>query len=367
MTIAIYFWAFIQNFIIGATISLVKRSRANYFLSAIFILLSLTILCQYLFGYTLIKFSVPQIIFLPDIFDFLLPALIFYYLSIILDEPPGRKGILYFAPASVALVVLFGRVFFTPGFSFYDYIRTPWHTAVLSLLVIWKAFMVVVVGRLLNRHKSRLLAKSRALWWWPRLFHLFLLVVLITATIQFLYSSTFVPNLEDEALIPLRRAIRLIFIVLTSSIVLASVFFLLKYPKMLSGKPLLKPVSEEGDKQTDESRESLMKAMNEEKIYLENELNEKLLADHLGIPAYALSRLLNEQIGKSFSSFINEYRVAEAQKILRNDPDKRKTNFAIALESGFRSESVFYVNFKKISGLTPSKYRKRVLLEGQAV
>ncbi len=50
-----------------------------------------------------------------------------------------------------------------------------------------------------------------------------------------------------------------------------------------------------------------------------------------------------------------------------NDPDKEKTNYAVALESGFRSESVFYVNFKKLVGTTPVKYRKSCMMQGALV
>ncbi|MEL7160310.1 MAG: helix-turn-helix domain-containing protein [Bacteroidota bacterium] len=361
MTVAIYFWAFIQNFILGTTVSLVKRSRANYLLSGIFFLLSLNILLQYYFGFTLLKFQVPEVIFLPDIFDFLLPALILFYLRTILDEPVGWACMRYLLPAVLALVILTGRVFTFEDFTFYDYIRTNTHEAVLLALVLWKGYMLYVVSRLLGRHKERLLNKSRALWWWPRLFQFFLFTILIVAIVQFIFSTALVPNLTDEAQKPYRAAVRLIFIMLSSSIVIGAVFYLLKYPKVLSGKPLLKAAKKEENQETDRSREQLLQAVEEEKIYLENDLNEKMLADHLGLPSYALSRLLNEQIGKSFSVFINEYRVAEAKRILRNDPAKEKTNFAIALESGFRSESVFYVNFKRITGTTPSRYRKQIM------
>jgi AraC-like DNA-binding protein len=103
----------------------------------------------------------------------------------------------------------------------------------------------------------------------------------------------------------------------------------------------------------------LIKLIAENKIHTNSELNEKTLAQALDIPPYMLSQLLNENIGKSFSEFINELRIEEAQRILSDPKNHDLTMYAVAVDSGFRSESVFYPNFKKYTGLTPTQFKKQ--------
>jgi AraC-like DNA-binding protein len=359
MTVALFFWAFIQNFILGAAITLLKRDGPNYLLASVFALTGLNVLTQYLFHFTDLKYTFSEIIWLPDIIDFVVPSLLFLYLCRVLNAGwPGRVY-LYFLPAVVTFIGLAAFVTFTPEFTFFDYIRTDVHRAVLLGLIGWKAFIFWSSYRLLRSHRVALLKKSRARFWWPALLCIFIGASLLLALINFGNMSWLAPYHDPVSLDPIRTLIQLIFVSLNSMIVLGVIYYLVQHPKILSGKPMLRPgapppVREERD----ENRERLLRAMTEERLYLDNDLNEKRLADHLELPSYVLSRLLNEELGKSFSTFINEYRVAEAQRILKADIDKAKTNYAIALESGFRSESVFYVNFKKIAGTTPSKYRK---------
>ena len=65
------------------------------------------------------------------------------------------------------------------------------------------------------------------------------------------------------------------------------------------------------------------------------------------------------QLNKSFYDCINQYRVEEA-KLLLIDPSKSAHKIAsIAFDAGFNSISTFNDVFKKITGQTPSQYRKQ--------
>ncbi len=89
------------------------------------------------------------------------------------------------------------------------------------------------------------------------------------------------------------------------------------FARLVEERPLLREVKVEAEVEIEQYLAGLIKAMDEERVYVDSDLNEKMLADHLGIPSYILSRLLNERIGKSFSLYINEYRVGEARRLLR--------------------------------------------------
>ncbi len=105
-------------------------------------------------------------------------------------------------------------------------------------------------------------------------------------------------------------------------------------------------------------RERLLELMRTEKPYLNSDLTAVALAKQLNITRHQLSQILNEQVGKNFYDFINAYRV-EAFKSYLKDPAFANYNLlGIALESGFKSKSSFNAIFKKVTGMTPSQYRK---------
>jgi len=94
-----------------------------------------------------------------------------------------------------------------------------------------------------------------------------------------------------------------------------------------------------------------------EKIYLDENISLQSLAEKLNIQPYQLSQLLNEKMNQNFSDFINSYRIEEAKKILTaGGVDKKNT--AVALDVGFNSMTAFYKAFKKFAGMTPNQYKK---------
>lgn len=103
--------------------------------------------------------------------------------------------------------------------------------------------------------------------------------------------------------------------------------------------------------------EKLDTYMQEQKPFKNSKLKLKDVADYLEIPSHKLSQLLNENLGKSFSEFINEQRIEEAKHIIQSN--SKFTFDGIGLESGFSSKSSFYTVFKRIVGMTPSKYKEQ--------
>jgi AraC-like DNA-binding protein len=81
------------------------------------------------------------------------------------------------------------------------------------------------------------------------------------------------------------------------------------------------------------------------------------IAKELQISTHQLSQLLNDNLGKSFAFFINEYRIEEAKQLLKEN--NQFTLEAIGFEAGFSSKSTFYATFKKIVGQTPSAFKKQ--------
>ncbi|MDJ1503165.1 helix-turn-helix domain-containing protein [Xanthocytophaga agilis] len=112
------------------------------------------------------------------------------------------------------------------------------------------------------------------------------------------------------------------------------------------------------DKETPVLVQRLLSFMVTERPYLNGDLTLNELADKLKLSTHHLSQLVNEQIGKNFSDFINEYRVEELKKRLQDPASTHIKIEELAFESGFNSKSVFNTAFKKMTGLTPSQFRK---------
>ncbi len=70
----------------------------------------------------------------------------------------------------------------------------------------------------------------------------------------------------------------------------------------------------------------------------------------------AFCRYFKKRTGKSFSTFLNEFRVGHANRLLAENKVKISS---IAQECGFNNLSNFNEQFKKITGYTPKEYRKR--------
>jgi AraC-like DNA-binding protein len=107
----------------------------------------------------------------------------------------------------------------------------------------------------------------------------------------------------------------------------------------------------------DEYEAALAIFMRKSKIYLDPDLSLDGLASKMKMSKHHLTQLLNERIMKNFYSFINEYRIGEAIDRL-NNPTLQVNILSLAFDCGFNSRSSFNSYFKKITGHTPSAYRK---------
>lgn len=91
------------------------------------------------------------------------------------------------------------------------------------------------------------------------------------------------------------------------------------------------------------------------KCYRNPKLTIAELAKQLEWPKARLSQLLNDNLGISFTAYINQYRIEEAKTLLQNQ--NLFTVEGIGYEVGFGSRSSFFSTFKQHTGLTPKKFQ----------
>ncbi|GGX58608.1 hypothetical protein GCM10007385_29220 [Tateyamaria omphalii] len=99
----------------------------------------------------------------------------------------------------------------------------------------------------------------------------------------------------------------------------------------------------------------LRAAMEQDHLHRDPNLSLWALARHVGASPNYVTQTLSEVIGESFFDFVNGYRIAEAQALLSTTDD---TVLAITYEVGFNARSSFYNAFKRVTGQTPTSYRK---------
>ena len=103
-------------------------------------------------------------------------------------------------------------------------------------------------------------------------------------------------------------------------------------------------------------KQRLLELMEDEKIFADEDLSLASLADELGISPHQLSEILNREIGKNFSTFVNEYRIKEAMQYLIDEPDRSILSIGVAV--GFNSATTFNSVFSRSTGMTPGRYRR---------
>jgi AraC-like DNA-binding protein len=105
-------------------------------------------------------------------------------------------------------------------------------------------------------------------------------------------------------------------------------------------------------------KSSLLSLMDREHPYRDPDLTLPQLAEQLDTTPHKLSEVLNSELGKTFYDFINGYRVDDVRRRLAESASHNINVLALAMDAGFASKSTFNQVFKKLTGKTPSTYRK---------
>lgn len=101
-------------------------------------------------------------------------------------------------------------------------------------------------------------------------------------------------------------------------------------------------------------------AMNYIREHYAEKLTLQTVADHCYVSQWHLSKLLNKHIGKNFYDVLNETRIGEAKRLLKN--------FSLRIGSvgemvGYTDSAHFARIFKKLTGQSAAEYRKGIVPE----
>jgi AraC-like DNA-binding protein len=365
MIVALFIWAFIQSFLFGGTILFYKNNQANRILAIFFILISGIIFFQYLLKYEFWLFDHPATLFIPDLINLSLGPILYLYSNQLIYRKWHNLHVLHFIPAFLFAVYYFlFEILPEERFEYVDYINTKAHIIVLSIILISNTVYLILFRRNYVRCRKLHLEENRSLKPWINILLIFFLFQLfINLVIWILHYVVYMSGIEYIAR---AGAVKdFIFIFLNAIIIFVTSFFVISNPsliKTLGTKISTRLKSKPFAIGKDEAALHIAKLeqlMNNEKIFLDPQLTEKKFAGKLDLQPYYLSKLINQHVNCSFNEFINRARIDETKRLLESEKSEKLTLYAIALDSGFSSESVFYTNFKKYTGMTPAQYRKR--------
>lgn len=96
------------------------------------------------------------------------------------------------------------------------------------------------------------------------------------------------------------------------------------------------------------------------KMYRQADLTLDMLAAATGYSRYYLSGALNRCTGVNFNAYVNELRIKEAVRLMSDPANATLTVDAIAFDAGFNDRKNFYRVFKKVTGLSPTQFRRNI-------
>jgi AraC-like DNA-binding protein len=105
--------------------------------------------------------------------------------------------------------------------------------------------------------------------------------------------------------------------------------------------------------------QKLEKIMIEKELYKDPNLSLRDLSKEVNMSSHQLSQFLNTNLGKNFTSYINEFRINNACEIIASN--NKLTLESVGYDVGFNSKSTFFAAFKKHTGTTPLNYQLQFL------
>ena len=107
---------------------------------------------------------------------------------------------------------------------------------------------------------------------------------------------------------------------------------------------------------------SLRRALESDRVYLEEGLTIGALASRLGTGEHVLRRVINRGLGhRNFNDFLHAWRIREACEELARPEQARLPVLSVAMKVGYGSVGAFNRAFKARIGMTPTDFRRSTI------
>lgn len=93
------------------------------------------------------------------------------------------------------------------------------------------------------------------------------------------------------------------------------------------------------------------------RLFLNPQLNRRMLAEASGLTQAQVSSLIQRNVGESLGNWVTRLKMDYAVELMEKNPNW--TMEAVSQELGYASRSTFYQNFNRYYGMTPAEYRRQ--------
>ncbi len=189
-----------------------------------------------------------------------------------------------------------------------------------------------------------------------------ILSFLILFTVLFLYdlSQTVISSLFFELNYVDRWWMNLLMAIVTLYVGIKGYFTdttkLKKLKFSFTPNPISIPQPDKSKAVSQEEIDVVKKYMEQEKPYLNSELNLSDLAEELDMTRAQLSQVINAGFQKNFNDFVNNFRINAFKDKLKEGQHKQLSLLGIAYDCGFNSKATFNRVFKKLTHTSPTEF-----------
>ena len=361
------FLGIIQGVLLGVILIFSNRkNRPSLFLGLFLITFSSGLISTILRDTKLLELY-PNLLFLPFEFNFLSPVLLFLYAKSLIKNLT-RKDYWLLLPGIIELIVFFICFCFPPATKLKMLVlweESLWDVIYAFIFLLFILYFIIKIIRLIRKHQIQVGnyfsdIQNRELKWvklvaWYQIATFLALIVSI-------FLVNIVPDIYLEVLFALVNVI-FIYWVSLHGLKQARIEIPIFSEQSINEEKEEKLnveniVKEKQENSLEDDFQYILKIIENEKPYINPELTLTGLADLTQMSTKKLSHIINQKATVNFNTFINEYRIEEAKKMLINPEFNHLNVVGIGYEVGFNSKATFYNVFKKMTDTTPAKFKK---------
>ncbi len=342
----------LQGIILSLVLFFIKNGnfKANKFLGICLFFLSgsmiLHVFAEYLAVFNFIKHEL-----IVNLISLLYGPLLYFYIQTLTEQTFKfqKKSFLHFLPFSILFISSY--IFYGLFNDLYYLILYIIKITTFIHVFLYMVFLLILLKRYSNKIKESYSTLDMINLNWLKYLIIIFIIIWVTAVIC-----------ESFSIISWDY-----FWILVSLLMYIIGYFALWQPEIFKIEVRDEVIAKENkyekssltDEMSDKYFIKLKELMKKEKPYLKAGLTLPDLAKILNISTHHLSQLLNQKSKKNFFEFINQYRIEEAKKLIKDPKYKNIKIVEIGYEVGYNSISSFNNAFKKNTSLTPSIYKDK--------
>ncbi len=244
-----------------------------------------------------------------------------------------------------------------------------WMNQIISLLhIFFQCFFLIYYLQWERKKLEEFSAIESVRIKWLRQFLWLMLGITAIAVVSFFFRSWHIPVLSNLYYVHFIGVVFLFYWLSYKALTHPVIFGL--HPAELSTSAPARIVDESSatekyarstldDAQLELIFQKVLTLLQDQKLYLKNNLTLTELASLTGFPRHQVSQAINTQYTGNFFDLVNDYRI-QAFKEFAVDPGRKNLSLlGVAQEAGFNSKASFYAVFKKKTGMTPSEFLEK--------